>query len=320
MAEDYYQTLGLARNASADDIQKAYREMARKYHPDVNPDKNAKQKFQEVQRAFDVLGDAKKRAMYDRHGHAFDEAGPRGPQSGGRPGGAGFEDFDFSQFFGGQQPVGGQYGGDPMGGLGDIFSQFRQGQPRGGRRKAARPPTTDLRHELQISFETAVLGGSQEISLQRPSGEVDTIAVKIPAGIEDGKELRVRGQGEEIEPGGPRGNLLLAIRVGDHRWFTRRGLNLYVRVPVTLGEAAGGGTVDVPTPYGTVGLRVPACTSGGAKLRIKGHGIRPAKGEPGDLFAEIQVMLPKPLDPAEIEALKKIDEKHPAEPRQELKW
>ncbi|MGE0610308.1 MAG: DnaJ C-terminal domain-containing protein [Pirellulales bacterium] len=130
----------------------------------------------------------------------------------------------------------------------------------------------------------------------------------------------MRGQGEEIEPGGPRGNLLLAIRVGDHRWFTRRGLNLYVRVPVTLGEAAGGGTVDVPTPYGTVGLRVPACTSGGAKLRIKGHGIRPAKGEPGDLFAEIQVMLPKPLDPAEIEALKKIDEKHPAEPRQELKW
>ncbi len=320
MAEDYYQILGLTKGASADDIQKAYRDMARKYHPDVNPDKNAKQKFQEVQRAFDVLSDTKKREMYDRYGSSFEEAGARGPQPGGRPGGAGFEDFDFSQYFGGQQPVGGQYGGDPLGGLGDIFSQFRQGQPRGGRRKGARPQATDLRHELEIPFETAVLGGQSEINLQRPSGEVDTIAVKIPAGIEDGKELRVRGQGEESGPGGERGNLLLTIRVADHRWFTRRGTNLYVRVPITLGEAASGGSVDVPTPYGTVALRVPAGTSSGAKLRIKGHGIRPKSGEAGDLFAEIQLTLPKPLDAVDVEALKKIDERHPTEPRRELKW
>lgn len=317
MAEDYYQILGIPRDASPADIQKAYREMARKFHPDVNPDKNAKKKFQEVQRAFDVLNDASKREMYDRYGSSFEEAagGQRGPTWSGRPGAGGFEDFDFSQVFGGQ------YGGDSAEGLGDIFSQFRRANARGGGRgRAARPQPADVRHEIEIPFETAILGGKTELRLQRPSGQVDTISVKIPAGIEEGKELRIRGQGEEAAPDGPRGDLFLTVRIAAHPCFTRRGANLHVRVPVTLSEAAAGGSVDVPTPYGTAAVRIPPGTSSGAKLRIKGQGVRPKKGEAGDLLAEIQIVLPKGLGAEDVTALREIDERHPTNPRQDLRW
>jgi DnaJ-class molecular chaperone len=324
MAEDYYKTLGIGRDASAADIQKAYRKLARKYHPDLNPDDaTAKAKFQEVQQAFDVLNDASKRELYDRYGSSFESMGAGGGPRGGRTAwstGPGGEEIDFSQLFGER------FGGDdPTGTFGDIFNQFRRAGGRGrggaGPRQAARG--ADMVTELEIPFHTAVMGGEAQISLRRQDGHVETLAVKIPAGIDEGKKIRLRGKGEEV-PGGTAGDILITIHVAPHPWFTRHGNDLDVRVPVTLTEAALGAKVDVPTPRGTIALRVPPGTSSGKKLRVKGHGVARAGQEPGDLYAEIQIVLPAPLDDECIELLKKLDEHatkaHPQQPRRDLRW
>ena len=316
MAEDYYKTLGLSRDASQADIDKAYAKLARKYHPDVNPDdKTAKKKFQAVQAAYDVLKDPSKRELYNRYGSGFEQmgGGPQGgPQwraAGAGPGGA---EFDFSQFF----------GGEGAGGFADLFGQFRRGGSGGpGRRgrAAGRTPGADLHSEVQIPFNLAVTGGETQLGITRPSGQVETLSVKIPQGIDDGKKIRLRGQGDAA-PGGARGDILLTVRVAPHPWFTRRGEHLYVRVPVSLREAAEGATVDVPTPQGTVALRIPPGASSGKKLRIKGHGVSAAGKPAGDLFAELQIVLPGKLDEASLEAIRQIDAKHAVHPRRELRW
>lgn len=326
MADDYYKTLGISRDASAADIQKAYREMARKYHPDLHPDdKTAKKKFQEVQTAFDVLNDATKREQYDRYGSAFEQMGRGGGAPGGQQGpytwtsGApGGEDFDFSQIFGGG---GGEPGG---GGFADIFSQFRRG---GGRAAGAGAGSTrrgnDVASEVQIPFTTAVQGGEVQLNLERASGDVETLTVKIPAGIEDGKKIRLRGQGEPGPRKGTPGDLLITVHVAPHPHVHRRGYNLDVKVPVTLAEAALGAKIDVPTPQGTISLRLPPGTSSGTKLRVKGHGVPQKNGERGDLFAEIQIVIPKPLDEKSQELIRQLDahwSSQPADPRRDLKW
>lgn len=312
MAEDYYKTLELNRGASQAEIDKAYAQLARKYHPDVNPDdKSAKKKFQEIQSAYDVLKDPKKREMYDRYGSAFEQAG----QGGGPRGGAtwtynvGPEDFDFAQFFGGETP----------GGMGDIFGQMRRG--RGSqRRRTVQTAGADVEAEVEIPFNLAVMGGETQLSLRRATGETETLTVRIPAGIDDGKKLRLRGRGEPGAGGAPSGNLLVIVRVATHPYFTRRGDHLYVRLPVTLWEAAAGAKVDVPTPKGTVSLRVPPGSSSGTKLRVKGHGVAPADRPPGDLFAEVQIVLPGKLDDAALAQIKEIDARYPQQPRQDLRW
>ncbi|NQU24294.1 MAG: J domain-containing protein, partial [Candidatus Nealsonbacteria bacterium] len=293
MSEDYYKTLKVARNASQAEIQRSYRDLARKHHPDVNPDdKTAKQTFQRIQKAFDVLNDPEKREMYDRYGSSFETRGAGRPGAGGAwgggPGGGAFEDFDFSQIFG-QQP-----GGQPAGGgFGDFFSQFRRA---GGRGQSTAPESPrrgrDIRHEVQIPFNTSITGGEVQITMRRQTGKTESISVKIPSGIEDGKKIRVRGQGEPGPHGGTPGDVLITVRVTAHPCFQRRGNHLHVKVPITLSEAALGAKVDLPTPQGTVSLTVPPGTSGGDKLRVKGHGVRPKNATPGDLFAEIQIVLP----------------------------
>jgi curved DNA-binding protein len=326
MADDYYKILGVARDASSADIQKAYRKLARKYHPDMNPeDKTAKSKFQEVQRAFDVLNDSSKRELYDRYGSSFESmgagAGPRG--GGGRatwgaaPEGA--EDIDFSQLFGER------FGGDQTSPFGDIFAQFRRAggkQRRGGAAQGA-SRGADVSAELEIPFAMAVLGGERQISVQRPDGHVETLKVKIPPGIDAGKKIRLRGQGEPVA-NGTSGDILITIHVAPHPWFTRRGNNLEVHVPVTLAEAALGAKVDVPTPRGKISLRIPPGSSSGKKLRIKGHGVAPRNGEPGDLFAQIQIVLPTVLDDESLELIKKLDAHaesvSPQNPRRDLSW
>lgn len=328
MAEDYYKILGVERGASSADIQKAYRKLARKYHPDVNPDdQSAKTKFQELQRAFDVLNDPEKRKLYDQYGSAFEQmgagsgAGPRGGR-GSWSTGPGGEDVDFSELFGRfGGGGGGEYESSPFG---DLFGQFRRGGR--GQQRRAQPQEmrgADLATELEVPFSTAVLGGQAQISLRRDGGKVETLNVKIPAGIEGGKKIRLRGQGENVEGGTP-GDILITIHVAPHPWFTRRGNDLEVRVPVTLSEAAVGAKVDVPTPKGTISLRVPAGSSSGKKLRIKGHGVAGRNGEAGDLYAEIQIVLPTPLDEESLELIKKFDEhvasEHPQDPRRDLKW
>jgi DnaJ-class molecular chaperone len=327
MAEDYYKTLGVAKNASQADIQKAYRTLARKYHPDMNPDdKSAKKKFQQVQAAFDVLNNPEKREMYDRYGSSFETMGANGP--GGRPqgqqawswgpgagqGGFSPEDVDFSQIFGER------FGQEGTGGFADLFNQFRRS---GGKtRKTAGAPRRggDILHELQIPFTTAISGGEVQLTVERPNGKTETIAVKIPAGIDEGKKIRIRGQGQPAGRGGTPGDIIITIHVAPHSYFQRRDNHLVVRVPVTLGEAAAGAKVDIPTPKGTVTLHVPAGTSSGAKLRVKGHGIAPKNGTPGDLLAEIQIMLPKSMSEADRHAIHEIDGHYTQNPRKDLRW
>ncbi len=326
MAEDYYSTLGVSKNASQAEIQKAYRELARKYHPDMNPnDKSAKKKFQEVQAAFDVLNNPEKREMYDRYGSSFETGGagqPRGGysytwspgQGGPGPGGFSAEDIDLGQFFGERF---GQEG--PGGGFGDIFGQFRRAA--GKTRKTAGQPARgqDVVQEIEIPFATSVTGGEVQLVVQRPAGKSETITVKVPAGIEDSKKIRVRGQGMPGPRGGAPGDILLTVRVAPHPFYHRRGNQLHVRVPVTLGEAVAGAKVDVPTPRGVVSVSVPANTSSGAKLRVKGHGVAPKNGTAGDLIAEIQIVLPK-LSEQDRQTIREIDQRYSQHPRAELRW
>lgn len=317
MEEDYYKVLGVKRDASQADIQRAYRELARKYHPDMNPDDTtAKERFQRVQQAYDVLGNAEKREMYDRYGSSFQSAGggPGGGPGGGGytyhwggPGGGGAEDIDFSQIFGDRGSEG----------FADIFRQFTGG--RGQRRRRRATPGADLQHEIEVPLQTAVKGGEAAVTVQRPGGKVETISVKIPAGIEDGKKIRLRGQGEASATGGKPGDILIRVKVAPHPYFTRRGNDLEVIIPVTLAEAALGAKIDVPTPSGAITLTIPPCTSGGRRLRIKGHGVA-GKGKQGDLYAVIRIVLPDELDEQSREEIREIDARHPSHPRADLRW
>jgi DnaJ-class molecular chaperone len=317
MAIDYYATLGVPRSASQEEIQKAYRKMARKYHPDMNPDDaTAKKKFQEVQAAYEVLSDEEKRKRYDQFGADFESVGAGGAPRGWRyttTTGPQTFPFDLDEMFGGEQPD--VSGG---GGFADIFKQFSRG--RGGRREARPARGADLKHELTVPFATAVLGGEAALTIRRGSGDVETLRVKIPAGIDDGKRIRLRGQGEPGIGEAPAGDILLTIHVSPHPHFRRTGNRLDVRVPVTLAEAALGAKIDVPTPQGTISLTVPPNTSSGKRLRIKGHGVRAANQPPGDLFAEIQIVLPENLTDAERQQLADISKRYPQSPRAELRW
>lgn len=317
MATDYYTTLGVSRSASQDEIQKAYRKLARQYHPDKNPDDaNAKKKFQEVQSAFEVLSDEEKRKRYDQFGADFESVGA-GRGYGGGPqwryttsSGPQTYPFDINDLFGrggGEEPGGG--------GFADLFRQFGGARAR---RASRATRGNDLRHELTVPFATSVLGGEAALMVQRHDGNVESIKVKIPAGIEDGKKIRLRGQGEPGEGNGPAGDILLTIHVSPHPQFRRVGNRLEVRVPVTLTEAAQGAKVDVPTPQGTITLTVPPNTSSGKKLRVKGQGIK--SNPPGDLFAEIQIVLPENLSAADRQTLAEVSGRYPQNPRSELRW
>ena len=318
MQEDFYRTLGINHSASEEDIQKAYRDLARRYHPDLNQDdEHAKENFQAVQQAYEVLGDSKKREMYDRYGSAFESVGGTGPQkrpSSSGPGGFNFEDIDISQIFGER------FGRGDAGGFADIFRDVTgRGGPR-PRASASRPTQgTTLRHDIEIPFVTAVTGGEAQLSIQRASGELERIAVKIPAGIEHDNKIRLRGQGEPGRNGGSPGDILIRVKVGMHAWFQRNGSDLQVRVPIKLSEAVVGAAVDIPTPQGTISLKVPPGTSSGTRLRVKGHGARKKDTTPGDLYAEIQIEIPKNIAPDAQQWIEKLDATTP-DPRAELKW
>ncbi len=314
MAEDYYKVLGIGRTATEAEIQKAYRELARKYHPDLNPkDAKAKEKFQQVQQAYEVLNDPKKRKLYDQYGSDFEAAAAGGPRRGGtggwQPGpgyGQGEAEFDFSQIFGGA-------GGGDQGGFGDFFRQFSSG----GRTATRTMKGRSLKQEIQISFQTAVTGGETQLAVRR-GPKVETITVKIPPGIADGKTMRLRGQGEPSPNNGAAGDILLTIRVRPHEAFRRKGdHDLEVTVPIGLAEAVNGASIDVPTPYGTIALKVPPMTSSGKKLRVKGHGVKRPDGEKGDLYAELQISLPPHLDDKVKEELASSSGYNP---RTNLRW
>ncbi len=314
MAQDYYQTLGVSKTASQAEIQKAYRKLARKHHPDMNPDdRTAKDKFKKIQEAYDVLNDPQKREMYDRYGSAFDSVGGSGagPRWGTRGGPEGFQEVDFGQIFG--------QGGAGAGGFEEILRQFAGGT-RAGRRPSPRTRGADLEHELHVPFSTAIGGGQAQLSVRRADGKIETISVKIPPGIEDGRKIRLRGQGEPSPSGGSAGDLLITVRVAEHPYFRRRGNDLELAVPVTLAEAALGAKVDIPTPGGEISLKIPPGTSSGKRLRLKGLGVPTEKGGHGDLYAEIQIVIPDSLDDASLELVRQFDRRRPLQPRTNLQW
>ncbi len=323
MAEDYYETLGVPRTASAEDIRKAYRELARKYHPDLHPDDDsAKEKFKRVQTAFDVLNDQSKREMYDRYGSAFEGVGAggpggagggwsgRGPYSGGGfPGGGGGAEIDLESLFGG-------------GGFGDLFGGGGASRAR-GRRKPARAAGEDVTARIDVPFKLAIDGGKTDVRIDR-GGKAETISVTIPQGLPDGARMRLRGQGLPGTGGGPAGDLLLDVRVEPHPLFRRTGDTLEVTLPVSITEAIEGAKVDLPTPWGTIALKVPPGTSGGRKLRAAGMGVRHANGAKGDLIAEVQIVLPAVTDAAAREALlaaaRAAEGAESAGPRAAIRW
>jgi len=296
MAEDHYETLGVPRTASAEDIRKAYRELARKYHPDRHPDdKAAQEKFKQVTLAFETLNDPSKREMYDRYGSAFEGVGGGGGWGGGPFPGGGFPGGGGRGFGGGGEiDLESLFGG--AGGFAEMFGGGRTKASRGRRRTAA-APGEDLTARITVPFRVAIDGGTTDVRLERPGGP-ETVSVKIPQGLPDGARMRLRGQGLPGSGGGPAGDLLLDVAVEPHAAFRRDGDTLEVNLPVTLAEALAGARVDVPTPWGTITLTIPPGTSAGRRLRAAGMGVRHANGAKGDLIAEVQIVLPKAGDEA----------------------
>ena len=333
MAEDLYQTLGVARDADKTELQKAYRKLARKYHPDMNPDdKAAQEKFKRVQEAYEVLSDEQKRAAYDRYGSDFEKIRGGGfhPEAAGGGAGASFDGLDLEQIFGAAGRGGGGGGGFENG-FNDFFEQIlgggAAGGPRGpggrgapGGRRSQPPPQrgANLRYELSIAFEKAVMGGKAEF-YPTGTGKHEKLSVTIPAGVEDGAKIRLRGQGQAV-PGGEPGDLILTIQIDEHPHFERVGRNLELKLPITIYEAAVGAKVDVPTPKGTVTLSIPPGSRSGKRLRLKGQGIQYATGNPGDLIVELQIQLPENLSEQAVEWIKQVDESQLFQPRESLKF
>jgi curved DNA-binding protein len=325
--KDYYSTLGVAKTATDKELKQAYRKLARKHHPDVNPgDKSAETRFKEINEAYEVLGDPAKRKKYDELGsnwRQYEQAGagagfdPRqaaygAPFGGGTAGGyrtmteeemhevfgdeSPFSDF-FQTFFGGAAPG--------AGGAGAGRSRGSRGRAREGR---------DVEQELELGLEDAYHGAMRRFSIDY-DGQARTVDVRIPAGVTDGSRVRVPGEGEHGVGGAKSGDLYFRIRLAPHPKFDRKGKDLYVRTPVPLTTAVLGGEVEVTTLGGkSLRLKIPPATQNGQVFRLKGHGM-PTAGKPdqqGDLYATAEVQLPRELTPemrTHFEALKALESK-----------
>lgn len=362
MARDYYDILGLQKNAAADEIKKAYRKMARKYHPDVNPgDSEAENKFKEISEAYGVLSDPEKKKQYDSLGHDAFKSGGHGYDFSG----ADFEDI--KNHFGGFD-------------FGDIFGDiFGGGGGRSGKRSNAPRKGEDIHYTIQIPFRDAILGNEYEIAVNhtesckscggkggdrqicsacggsghnvkqqrgmfgmspcptcKGSGETMTnvcstcrgsgytnkqekIKVKIPKGVDKNSKIRVPGKGNAGANGGPQGDLYIITNVKDHEVYERKGDNLYVEVDVDMFEAALGEKINIPTPYGTISMNIPAGTQPGQKFRIKNKGV-PGLGKKhtGDLYVVIKVNIPQVAVEEDRDALKGIQKKYMTGQRDKL--
>ena len=282
--KDFYKILGIGKSASGDEIKKKYRSLARELHPDkTKGDSALEEKFKAVSEAYDILSDGKKRAEYDQARDMFERSGMRAPQ-----GGQNFQGGDFSYIFG---------GGNPQ----DIFANLFGGGGRRGPRKGQ-----DLQTEATITFKEAAFGTTLELRLSADGGPSQTISARVPAGVNDGAKIRVKGKGSRGEAGP--GDLFILLHVKPHAVFSRKGENIALTVPVTFTEAALGGDIKVPTLTGDeVTLRIAPGTSNGRVLRVKGRGI--TKGATvGDLLVTIEVQVPQRVEGEALDALKKYAE------------
>lgn len=357
--EDYYKTLGVSRDADEKEIKKAYRRLARKYHPDVNPgDKTAEQKFKEINEAYEVLSDPKKRAEYNRHGHAaFEQGFGAGP-------GPGFEGFEFQRGF------------DFSDIFGDLFGRRAERAPSKGE---------DITYSMEISLEDAVFGTSPRITLNkevscsvcggagiqpgtspqncpdcRGTGQItgtkgffsfsqpcprcrgtgkmnitpcrtcggsgktfktDTISVNIPIGVEDGSKVRVAGMGGAGERGGTLGDLYIITKIRPHPFFERKGDDLYCEIPISMSESILSGKIEIPTIDGMASMVIPSGTNSGQKFRLKGKGVPHLKGGGrGDQYCTVNIAGPKVIDERTKELFRELNRLQPENPRASITY
>jgi DnaJ-class molecular chaperone len=321
--KDYYATLGVTKAATDKEIKQAFRKLARKHHPDVNPgDKQAELRFKEINEAYEVLGDPAKRKKYDELGanwRMYEQAEAQGGPNpfagrwsvnmGGGPGtGGGFRTMtpeEMEDLFGNQSP------------FSDFFTTFFGGadaeasEPRRGRGRSRQRPGRDVEHEIELTLEDAYHGTTRRLSLKH-DGHARSVDVRIPAGVGDGSRVRVSGEGEHGMGGAAAGDLYLRVRLAPHPEFERKGRDLYVKVGVPVTTAVLGGEAEVRTLEGKpVRLRIPPLTQNGQVFRLKGYGM-PRVGHPqdkGDLYARVEAQLPNEISPAErehYEALAKL--------------
>ena len=305
---DLYEVIGVPRDADVGAIRKAYRKLARKHHPDLNPgDKAAEERFKEISRAWEVLEDPERRRNYDEFGAISLEAGFDAEKArqareafgsrfgtGGRPGAeSSGEEFEF-------------------GDLDDLMGRFFGGRAEGGR--GIRMRGADLEASLELDFLEAVRGGEHRLTLGRGgAGESEAITVRIPPGVDTGGRLRIPGRGAPGVGGGPPGDLFVVLRVRPHRVFRREGRNLTFDLPISVAEAIRGAKVEVPTLDGRATLTIPPGTDSGTRLRLRGKGVPdPRGGTPGDLFARIQIRVPRHLDDdakSAVDALERLEDR-----------
>jgi curved DNA-binding protein len=312
---DYYQALGVDRSAGQQDIQRAYRKLARRFHPDINKDPGAEERFKQITEAYEVLSDEQKRARYDRFGESWRQVpedydgpmpgtGPFPGAGGGRRvyvntgGGGGFDDAGFSgvRF---DDLLGGLFGG-------------RAGTTGRGTRVSA--PGADTEAEIELPVEDAYAGGRRRITLQTAAGP-RSYEVTIPAGVSDGQRIRLAGQGASGLGGGPRGDLYLLVRLSPHPRYRVEGRDITVELPVAPWEAALGASVPVDTPGGPVQVQVPAGSSSGRRLRLRGRGMPNPKGTAGDLYAEVKIVVPAQPSDGERQLWQRLAEASGFDPR-----
>ena len=309
---DYYEVLGIGRDATEAQIKAAYRRLARKHHPDVSKAPGAEAKFKEATEAYEVISDPKKRNTYDRFGHTG------GPAMGGGGFSMNFDDVLRAASAGGRT---GGFGGMS---LAEVLEKLRGGfseTPR--RKKPSRRKGKDLQHELTIGFLDALRGTTATLKIHstHSSGktETETLDVRIPPGVREGAKIRVRGKGEDGF-GGP-GDLYITVHVRGHDYFRREGDDIYVEVPISITEAALGAKVDVPTIDGMTTVTVPAGTSSSRRLRLRGKGVAaPGKSSRGDQYVQIKIVAPKDLPAEAVATLEKFRNQVAFDPRAEVPW
>ena len=328
---DYYDVLGISRQADEKEVKKAYRKLAKKYHPDTNPgDREAEQKFKEITEAYNVLSDSEKKKLYDQYGFAAFEEG-------GNPYQGASSDHGYHSSYGFGN--GGTYqefhfNGDDMGDIfGDIFgdmfhhsgtqsdpfdgSGFRRtgGFGNGGYRSSGgfgehfRQKGADAQIDIEISFEEAAFGCDKRMRFRDGNGRIQTIEAHIPAGIEEGKSIRLKGKGNDGVGGGPAGDLFLKVHILPKKNYERKGMDIYVTTEIPFTTAVLGGEAVVPTLDGRVSLKIPAGTQSGSRIRLKNKGIVSIKdpSRKGDLYVVIQIQVPKSLTPQARQKLQEYE-------------